>query len=229
MISKNHRNRSAYNWLAYDIGDRMMQMHTASFNGVLYDLGCGESPYRDFFLQYACQYIGVDWSQSYHATMAEVSADLNKPLPIDTEVADTVISLSVLEHLCEPQLMLHEAFRILKPGGSILLQVPWQWWVHEAPYDFFRYTPYGLRYMFAKAGFVEIVVEPQAGFFTTMVLKLNYFSCRLVRGPSPLRWLIEIGLMPFWYIGQKLAPLLDKLDKNWAAEASGYYVVARKP
>lgn len=229
MISKNHTNRRAHNWLIYEICDQFLIKNIKYYKGVLYDLGAGESPFKDFFLQHAQQYIAVDWSGSYHVTKVDIAADLNLPLPIESEVADTVISLSVMEHLCEPQMMLNEAFRILKPGGGIVLQVPWQWWIHEAPYDFFRYTPYGLKYLFEKAGFVDINVEPQAGFFTTVILKCNYFSSRFVRGPRPLRWLIKAGLIPFWYLGQMMAPLLDKLDRNWVAEASGYYVAAIKP
>jgi SAM-dependent methyltransferase len=229
MISKNHSNRRLYNWLAYDIGDHLLVKNINYYKGILYDLGSGESPFRDFFLQYAEQYIAVDWSGSFHTTNADIAADLNKPLPIESEVADAVVSLSVLEHLCEPQMMLNEAFRILKPRGGIVLQVPWQWWIHEAPYDYFRYTPYGLKYLFQKAGFVNILVEAQAGYFTTTVLKWNYFTRRFIRGPKPLRWLIKAILLPFWYLGQKIAPLLDKLDRNWALETSGYYVTARKP
>jgi len=110
-----------------------------------------------------------------------------------------------------------------------VLQVPWQWWIHEAPYDFFRYTPYGLKYLFEKAGFVNVLVEPQAGYFTTTVLKWNYFTSRFIRGPKALRWLIKASLLPCWYLGQKMAPWLDRLDRNWALETSGYYVTARKP
>lgn len=227
-ISKYHVNRRRYNWLIYDIGDRFLLKHSDCFRGDLYDLGCGEAPYRGFFLTCADRYIGVDWSASIHDTKADIIADLNKPLPIASGVADAIVSLSVMEHLCEPQLMLNEAFRILKPGGSIVLQVPWQWWIHEAPYDFFRYTPYGLQYMFDKAGFTNVVVEPQAGFFTTAILKWNYFSLRLLRGPRLLRQLIQAGLLPIWYFGQALAPVLDKLDRNWALEAPGYYVAANK-
>lgn len=228
-ISQQHSNRRAHNWLIYDIGDCFLLKFSENFKGVLYDLGAGESPFKNFFLLHAKQYIAVDWAGSYHNTKADIAADLNKPLPIESEVADTVVSLSVLEHLCEPQMMLNEAFRILKPGGSMVLQVPWQWWIHEAPYDFFRYTPYGLKYLFEKAGFVDMVVEPQSGFFTMWILKFNYFSLRFIRGPRPLRWLINVALLPMWYLGQKAAPYLDSLDKNWAAEASGYFVTARKP
>lgn len=228
-VSQQHLNRRAHNWLIYDIGDRFLLKYSPYYKGVLYDLGAGESPFKDFFLQYAKQYVAVDWAGSYHDTKADINADLNKPLPIESDVADTVVSLSVLEHLCEPQMMLNEAFRILKPGGAMVLQVPWQWWIHEAPYDFFRYTPYGLKYLFEKAGFVDVVVEPQSGFFTMWILKMNYFCLRFVRGPKLLRWLIKACLVPFWFIGQLMAPVLDKLDRNWAVETSGYYVTARKP
>ncbi len=228
-ISQKHSNRRAYNWIIYDIGDRYLLKYSCYFKGILYDLGSGESPFKDFFLKYAQQYIAVDWAGSFHTTKADIAADLNKPLPIESEVADTVVSISVMEHLCEPHMMLTEAFRILKPCGEMVLQVPWQWHIHEAPHDYFRYTPFALRYLLEKAGFVDIVIEPCSGFFTTVVLKLNYFSCRFIRGPRPLRWIIKGLLLPIWFVGQMVAPWLDKLDRNWVAEAAGYYVIARKP
>ena len=228
MISEYHSNRQAHNWLIYNIGDQFLVKYAHLYRGVLYDLGAGESPFKSFFLQYVEKYVAVDWSGSYHKTKADVIADLNKALPVDAEVADTVVSISVLEHLCEPQIMLNEAYRILKPGGAIMLQVPWQWWIHEAPYDFFRYTPYGLKHLLTKAGFEDVVIHPQSGYFTTAVLKWNYFTNRFVRGPKILRWIAKGILLPFWYVGQKLAPLLDTLDRDWALESSGYYVTAVK-
>jgi len=227
-ISQNHSNRQFHNWLAYNISDKFLLKYSPRYKGLLYDLGSGESPYKEFFLEYAEQYIAVDWAGSYHATKADIAADLNGPLPIESQVADTVVSLSVMEHLCEPQMMLDEAFRILKPGGNIILQVPWQWWIHEAPYDFYRYTPYGLKYLFDKAGFSEVEIEAQAGYFTTAILKWNYFSNRFVRGPTLIKGLVKLFLIPFWYIGQLVAPLLDKLDRNWPLESPGYYVTAKK-
>lgn len=224
-----HGNRRAYNWSIYNTYDRSLNKSKGLISGVVYDLGAGESPYRDFFLQHADRYVAVDWASSLHDTKADILADLNEPLPIEDRVADTLVCLSVLEHLREPGLMLGEAFRILKPGGALLLQVPWQWWIHEAPYDFFRYTPYGLKYLLERTGFVDIRVEPQAGFFTTVILKLNYFSLRFIMGPRPVRWLVRGVLSIFWYLGQSLAPWLDRLDRKWELEAPGYFVTARRP
>jgi SAM-dependent methyltransferase len=224
-----HSNRGQHNWLIYRINDRSLISHQHFLKGRLFDLGSGDSPYRDFFLEQANQYVAVDWAGTYHNAKADIIADLNMSLPIDSETADTVVSLSVMEHLCEPQMMLNETYRILKPLGYLLLQVPWQWRIHEEPYDFFRYTPFALKYMLAKAGFEEIVIKPQSGFFTMWFIKLNYFSLRLIRGPRLVRTLIKAILTPIWFINQTAAPWLDRFDRNWSAESTGFIVTARKP
>lgn len=218
-----------HNWLAIKGNNYVVLKHLNIMRGVVYDLGCGIRPYQNEILSVADKYLGVDWSETFHGLNADIVANLNKPLPMEDHVADTVVSLQVLEHLCEPQVMLNEAFRILKPDGNIFLTVPFQWWIHEAPYDFFRYTPYSLKFMFEKAGFIDVAVEPQSGFFTMWILKMNYFSFRIVRGSRPLCWLIKACLVPFWYTGQIIAPFLDTLDRNWASETSGFIVTAKKP
>ena len=170
----------------------------------------------------------MDWSKTLHNSKADVVSDLNEKIELEDEVADTLISLSVMEHLYEPQVFLNESYRVLKKNAYFVLQVPWQWWIHEAPHDYFRYTPYGLKYMFEKAGFVDVEVEATSGFFTIWIVKMNYFSRRLIRGPRFVRWSILQILHVVWYLSQKAAPFLDKLDQNWDAETQGYFVIARK-
>jgi SAM-dependent methyltransferase len=228
VISKDHPNRKAHNWLVYEINDRFLLNAQERFYGDIYDLGCGDAPYKDFFLSRGTTYTGVDWSNSQHDVNPDIVADLNEPLPIDSGVADCVVCLSVIEHLISPQTLLDESHRILKRDGSLVLQVPWQWWIHEAPYDFFRFTPYALHSLLEKSGFSDISVQPQSGFFTTWLLKFNYFLRRLVRGPVALRAIIIAALYPVWFVNQLIAPMLDRFDRHWAAEAMGYFVTARK-
>lgn len=227
LISQNHSNRRPYNWLIYDIGDEWLIQFKDCYKGQIYDLGCGEMPYKEWLLNYADQYTGVDWGSSFHNLKADILADLNELLPIESEVADTVMSLSVMEHLREPQMFLNEAYRILKPGGVMILQVPFMWWVHEAPYDFYRYTRYGLQYMFGKAGFAEVKICPTTGFWVMWTLKFNYQTTRLIRGPWFIRKAMSLLLRVIWTLDQRTARWLDK---HWKCEAetAGYFVVATK-
>jgi len=225
--SKFHNNKKIYNWLVYKIMDNFLEKNSKYYKGHLVDLGCGEMPYRDYFLNFVHKYTGVDWEYSYHNVKPDVVSNLNEKIELEDNVADTIVCISVLEHLCEPQVFLNECYRILKREGYLILQVPFMWWVHESPYDYFRYTPYGLKYLFEKSGFKVISIEPQAGIFTTLFLKFNYFTLRF----TSIRFfgiLIRLFLIPLWFLLQVLAPIFDKLDRNWELETCGYFVVAEK-
>lgn len=226
-MSQGHSNRKPHNWLIYDIGEKWIARFSDLYRGDLYDLGCGEMPFKNWLLGYVDNYIGVDWGSSPHELKADILADLNFPLQIESGVADTVMSLSVMEHLCEPQVMLNEAFRILKPNGYIILQVPFMWEIHEEPCDYYRYKKYGLEYMFKKAGFVEFSVFPQTGFLVMLALKLNYQSTRIIRGPWLVRNVIGLLMRGIWMADQLVAPWLDKYWKC-EGETAGYFVVAKK-
>ena len=133
-ISKLHSNRGWHNWSIYNIGDRFLEKYSKHLKGHLVDLGCGDAPFKGYFLQFVDKYTGIDWSNTFHNSAADVVSDLNVGINLDDEVADSIISLSVMEHLCEPQVFLNESYRILKQSGVMVLQVPWQWHVHEAPH-----------------------------------------------------------------------------------------------
>lgn len=102
------------------------------------------------------------------------------------------------------------------------------WWIHEAPHDYFRYTPYGLKYMFEKAGYKDIHIQPTTGFFTMWFLKMNYFSLKWIKGSKIRKTFTKAFLIPFWYTSQKLAPWLDSKHRGWSLESAGFFVVAKK-
>lgn len=220
--------RISHNWLIKKAVNDKIHARLPKLSGLVVDLGCGVRPFEHDILQYADNYIGVDWGNTLHGVQADILADLNQPLPIADAAANHVVSFEVLEHLAEPQVMLGEAFRILRRGGQITLSVPFQWWVHEAPWDYYRYTCHGLEYLLRKAGFIDIAVTPTTGFWSMWLLKLNYQTARLARGPRQVRFLIRALLIPFWWTNQQLAQALDRFwpEEN---ETAGYFVTAAKP
>ncbi|EKB48719.1 class I SAM-dependent methyltransferase [Cecembia lonarensis] len=223
-----HNNRKFYNWIIYDISDNFLIKYSKYFKGDLYDLGCGTKPYEVYLKQFCDSYIGVDWTETLHDFKADIVADLNKNFPINNEVADTIVSFSVMEHLCEPQIFVNESFRILKNGGVFVLQVPFMWHVHEEPFDFFRYTEFGLKYMFEKAGFTNIEIEASTGFWVNWFVKLNYQLIRIMYGNSLKKKLLRVVLKPLINNNQKLAMYLDRRWPKTDKETQGYWVIAVK-
>lgn len=125
--------------------------------GRLIDLGCGKVPlfeaYKDFITENIC----VDWQNSSHdSDFIDFECDLNSRLPFEDAEFDTVILSDVLEHIREPKIIWKEMSRIMKRNGHALISVPFFYWIHEAPFDYFRYTKYALYYFIESNGF-EIV------------------------------------------------------------------------
>jgi hypothetical protein len=113
---------------------------------------------------------------------------------------------------------------VLKPGGVAIYTAPLIWHVHEEPRDFFRYTRYGLEYLFRKAGFEVLEIKALSGFWVTFGQLFVYNLYRWNRGP--LRWTPFIPALGLFIQGA--AYLLDRIDR---AEAWTwmYLVVARRP
>jgi ubiquinone/menaquinone biosynthesis C-methylase UbiE len=140
---------------------KMLPIHAG---GKLLDLGCGKVPlygaYKDMVVDVTC----VDWENSLHKNNhLDVVADLNELLPLEAAQFDTVILSDVLEHIREPQQLVREIFRVLKPGGKLIMNVPYFYWLHEEPYDYYRYTKHALKYMAEKAGLEVLEIESLGG------------------------------------------------------------------
>ncbi|MEG9302760.1 methyltransferase domain-containing protein [Psychrobacter celer] len=217
-----------HNWGIKKALNNKISIEFKKITGSVVDLGCGLRPFERDILNYADTYTGVDWANSLHDTKADIIADLNQPLSIESESFDSVVSFEVLEHLSEPQMMLKEANRILRKGGVLILSMPFQWWIHEEPWDYQRFTRYGLEYQLKKAGFTDIVIEETTGFWLMWILKLNYQSMRLIRGPRLVKKTTKTFLVPFWFSNQWIAMYLDTIWRE-DKETAGYVVTARKP
>jgi SAM-dependent methyltransferase len=125
---------------------------SAAVAGSVLDVGCGTKPYRELFR--VERYVGleIDSEHARRHSLADVFYAGDR-FPFADAEFDALVANQVLEHVFEPARFLAEAQRVLKPGGTLLLTVPFLWDEHEQPHDFARYTSFGLRHLVQSAGF----------------------------------------------------------------------------
>jgi SAM-dependent methyltransferase len=124
----------------------------------LLDLGTGRAQFFDLFGG-AQTFVAADFSPY---PCVNVVCDLTARLPLADAAFDAIVASNVFEHLPNTADVLLECYRVLKPGASLLATIPFLVPVHQAPYDFHRYTPFMLERLLRDAGFVDIVIQPLA-------------------------------------------------------------------
>jgi SAM-dependent methyltransferase len=156
--SRNLKSLSVSSRLMTDItGDFYQRYIPKHVTGKLADLGCGHVPFYETYKPYITENTCIDWPNSAHVNQyLDVTCDLNQPIPLPDSSFNTIIISEVLEHIAEPDLIWAEMNRLLIPGGKILLSVPFLYRIHEAPYDFYRYTEFALR-KYASKNKLEVI------------------------------------------------------------------------
>jgi SAM-dependent methyltransferase len=192
-----------------------------STSGALLDAGCGRQPYRPLFTRVS-SYVGVDVPTSAHAFRPGTVLFDGVRLPFQDAAFDVCLSTEVLEHVRKPVDFLRECRRVLRPGGRLLVTVPFVFPQHEAPHDYARYTSFGLVELVRDAGFDDIHAEPLGGYSAAVAHVLGLFATqRLSRfflrvWAYPLVWCIQRGLL--WYDRIDTRPNND-FTLGWELEA----------
>lgn len=108
------------------------------------------------------KYQSLDISTSHHV---DINADIHDS-GIDTETYDTIFAKEVLEHLYNPQKAINELYRILKKNGTLIFSTRFIYPYHEEPFDYFRFTKYGLRELLKD--FDEITIISQGSWLINL-------------------------------------------------------------
>jgi SAM-dependent methyltransferase len=147
------------------------------------DVGCGERPYSELF-PVAC-YIGLDVAASGRPgdmKRQDVTYD-GERLPVRQASVDGVLCTQVLEHVARPECFISELARVLRPGGWMVLSAPLFWQEHEVPYDFFRYTSYGVRGLLEERGFEVVEIRKSSGAIEALAQGASAYASGNLRAP----------------------------------------------
>jgi len=198
---------------------RIKETTAANKDLLLVDFGCGDMPYREVIEPLVGKYLGVDLDLN---PAAEHYIDFDSKTTLPDNYADIILSTQVLEHVDSPSGYLKEAFRILKPGGTMVISTHGYWFYHPTPYDYWRWTSAGLRKTIEADGFIITSFYGIMGLAASGIQLFQDAIC--VKLPNFL-------IPPFALVMQGLVSLFNKVNSQAQRDRDGaiYVITAQKP
>ena len=194
-------------------------------SGKLLDLGCGKAPLYGVYRNYVSEIICVDWESGPHGNdYVDFACDLTKNLPFLDGEFNTIILSDVLEHIPEPELLWSEMVRILADDGVLIVNVPFCYWIHERPHDYYRYTEFALSRFVDRSGLRLVTLKSIGGSPEVLADFLaKHFQFIPIVGRS-LAMLIQymVGAIVKTRLGHSIS------KKTSEAYPLGFFLIARK-
>lgn len=162
-------------WLLYRHERKVGAFLKPGMRGIVLDIGCAGKTVRDTVLRSGATYIGLDYPRTateMYGTRPDIFGDAHC-LPMYSGSVDSVLLLNVLEHLIDANTALSEASRVLKSGGTCLIEVPFLYPLHDQPFDYRRWTRHGLVAIATRAGLDVVSIVPIGKPMETAGLLIN--------------------------------------------------------
>lgn len=167
----------------------------------------GSQPYRNHLG--TSEYVGLEFDTPENRTAEQADFFYDgTTFSFENDAFDSILCTEVLEHVFEPERFVQEMMRVLKPGGKLLMTVPFAWDENEQPWDYGRYSSFGLTHLLTKHGF-HIVKHVKSGVRFRALAQLR---CTTVwkslglweRSPTLVRYAVSSLLAPIHMAGAVL-------------------------
>lgn len=172
---------------------RGVMMNKKYLSGRLLDFGCGDKPYKSIIE--VSEYVGLE-IETENPKQKKEQTDVfydGKHIPFGDNYFDCIFSSEVFEHVFNLDQIIKELNRVLKPGGNILVTVPFTWIEHDIPYDFARYTSFGITHLLKSNGFEVIKLEKSTNYVETVFQMWNAYVHEFI---FPSNKFIKAALTP---------------------------------
>lgn len=215
-------------WL---LGRRSPPAGFANAKGIVLDIGAADR-WTKAHLSDDVDYIALDYpatGKEFYSAKPDVFADAAR-LPLRDASVDGVICLEVIEHLLNPDTALAEIERVLKPGGCAWISIPFMYPIHNEPYDFQRYTEYGLRREMDNAR-LQIVSLERSGhaILAAGVLMSLSIAGGVDVSRSVSKALLLMPALIMIFLVNVGAWFLSLFWPDWSNISTNYHLTLRKP
>jgi len=210
---------------------RDMRSELCQARGSLLDVGCGAQIYRDLLPAHV-DYSGIDTKDAglrFGYSMPDTHYFEADDWGVAEATFDTVLCTEVVEHIPDPVELLGRACRCLRPGGRLVLTVPFSARCHFIPYDYWRFTPHGLGRLLTAAGFENVHVRARGNPLTVACYKLMTLHFMLLLRPRQRFTDIakfSLGLLISPILGLLACIANISLRSDWGDDCLGYTVTA---
>lgn len=161
---------------------KALDLSMPQLKGKLLDIGCGKMPYKEYLLSHSkvetYTALDIETARVYDSNIQPDFTWDGIKMPFESQKFDCAFGTEVLEHCPEPEIVLKEIYRVLKPGGVFFFTVPFLWNLHETPHDEYRYTPFALERHLKNAGFKDIKLKATGGWHASMAQMLGLWVRR---------------------------------------------------
>ena len=193
--------------------------------GSILDFGCGSKAYEHLFRN-ATDYIGCDTRNSGHDHFdSKVDCYYDgRILPFANQKFDAVVSFEVFEHVFDLSASLKEINRVTKQDGFLLISIPFAWAEHEVPYDFARYTTYGISHLLENHGYQVVEIKKTSSYVLAIFQLLIAYLVQV----TPKNMLYYLFQMFLFFPLTLLAYLFDAILPAKNELFLGSVILARK-